>query len=435
MQWSPRLFLTASALCLIAGISSPSGLGCARPGVSSAPTHSASITPVSSAIAHQEHAPPVDPDLPAATRQVLGAFVEPELRTLMGPVSLRGELSALLKSLSGRPTALAFLIDREVPEPLSRSLSWAIAAQRAAHVSFRAALVTWGVSGGLRAEVAFSDSFEVMRAAGRAEWSPESGSMAASWTGLAALPGLAWPGPAEKHVVLLVDDREVGVSAGQPSNRVIEKVMHWARTEQVRLHLWRCQLESEDGDVQSPEVRRPSRGLPLDVLAGLFRSGTWSRTPAESLTEVVASAIKPWIESPGAVDLVLAVDTSGRTGESLSALYKMKSQMQEFLRGDSRRMAVVDWDARKFRIAQPFSSDVEAQMRTLRALPRGPLGDRPKDLFGTIDRLRHRLEWRSDSERAIIIVTSAAARLPVPDALLDWSDRERVSVSLIEVTN
>lgn len=386
----------------------------------------------------------LDPDpeseRPALVRGLLSAFPRGESSTLGGPFRMQRQLSHLVSRLSPR-AALAFVVDREGQKPLMRALSLAVAAQRGRGAKLEGALVSFGGTGGARAETGFVDALELLRVAQRTDWEPNSFGVGTSWLGLALVTKLQWPERAtERHVVLLTDDRRSHNPLAPVEPAAREQVERWARATQAHLHLWRCWLEFDDGnspmgrDPHGP--RRPPHGLPPSLVAGLFRNATQLRASDQggALGAALAESLAAWTHHPKPVDFALLVDTSGVMGKSVRQLAAASDQLRAFLQGSRNRVAILAWDARRQKVVLPFSTAGRSITNALAGLRPSAGADAPEEVFAALNAARKQLRWAAGAERVVMVLTAADVFPRLDDELLDWSYRENLHLIWVEVT-
>jgi hypothetical protein len=219
-----------------------------------------------------------------------------------------------------------------------------------------------------------------------------------------------------------------------------EQVERWARATQAHLHLWRCWLEFEDGDAPMGDdpagVRRPPRGLPPSLVAGLFRNATQLRASDQggALGAALAESLAAWANHPKPVDFALLVDTSGVMGKSVRQLAAAGDQLRAFLQGSRNRVAVLAWDARRQRVVLPFSTAARSFTNALAGLRPSAGADAPEEVFAALNAARKQLRWAAGAERVVMVLTAADVFPRLDDELLDWSDRENLHLIWVEVT-
>ncbi|MGK3964022.1 hypothetical protein WMF38_07565 [Sorangium sp. So ce118] len=392
-------------------------------------------TPSTAATAPSAPATAEQDDLAALVR----AFPDGEVSDVGGPASLRAWMHDWLGAIGSRsgkaPIDMAFVLDLTLPEEAASALELSLAANRTAlDQRGRFALISSGsVAGAWRARVEAplgDDLYAVLRALHRVGWTPDgSGAgLAPSLAGLLEATRLDWrAGAGHRHIVLLTDDRprpnlirRDALPAVDPSMRTT--IAAWARANNATLHAVRCLLEFADGRGTGPEAR-PDPGVPLEIVAGLFRDGRY--THAESPAALVAAVEDTLARAaPDGVpaDVVLAVDRTGLMGEALGALVTARPALDRFVAQPGRRLALIRWGSGAPATAVAFTSKKGAVPAALAALRPGPLRDWPKDVFAALDAAR-RLPWSSAARKTVLVLTAAPAETgTASSAVLDWTD-------------
>jgi hypothetical protein len=403
---------SARARSLLAGAAIAAALACGRPAAAPAQGRDAGV-------------PVAGDDLAAAVR----AFPRGETAYFDAAT-----LSSALKSIvsDGGPADVAFAIDMATAGSTRLNLQLAVGAARASLAGRgRFALVSCVNDGGVaraRIDSPFSDDpYQVLRAARHMDFATDIG-RPAFWSCLAELDRLAWgaPAPARRYVVLLADDAP---GAGlDPKAR--GEATGWARSSRAELRVFRPGVPEIDAATALYEPKR-YKGVALAELAGLFRLGSTAVVHGKAeLAPAIERALAQAAGSPGAADVVLAVDRSGEMGAALGDLQRARSVFERFLSASGHRLALITWGDGRPTIAARLTDRPAAIAAALAATKRGPLGDWPKYPAEAVGASRG-LAWDPKARRTVVVLTAATAFPPAP-AVLDWTDEASVGVVFIQ---
>jgi hypothetical protein len=151
-----------------------------------------------------------------------------------------------------------------------------------------------------------------------------------------------------------------------------------------------------------------------------------------ALAEAVNKALTRAASAPGAVDIALVVDRTGRMGASLGILKGTRAALEWFVSSPDHRLAIVGWGQGPAAVSMPFGRSPESIDRVFGALRVAPSNDQGKDLFGALDVARH-LRWRPDAQKSLIVLTATTWYWGRPSAPVeDWTDDAHVALTFVE---
>ena len=392
--------------------------------------------------------PVVAPPSPQTLHQLVSLFPHGEVVGASGRRSLAAVLGEVLQSIArdsaGQEPEIAFVVDLSQGGDLGGELALALAAHRDQMPRGRYALVVCGGGdGGEKARVdraLNADAFSVLRAADRIAGGPRGSEVAASVVGLAAAAHLDWRSGVPPQVVLLASERIAGdLDAVAPGKRVdgeaLAEVLRWARSSKARLFAIDAHLEDHDGrgDDESEDSLEQHGLVSLQQLAGLFREGRHLQisSPRE-LTLAFEEALARTGSDVAGADVALLVDSSGLMGEATKLVRAAHGSLARFVVAKRHRLAIVRFLGKGApTIVLPFTDKAATVTRATRGLRRGEVGDWPKNLSAVLTAAR-RLRWDKASKKALILLTAADASGGLDPAVLEWAEKERVALTVIE---
>jgi hypothetical protein len=376
---------------------------------------------------------------PEDLEHVLASLPHGELLGASGPRGLVDAIGKVLTTIDGGSgVEVAFVVDASTRWLLGSALVGAIAAHRGDLAGGRYGLVSsrYGSDWTARTDVPLGpDAYDVQRAARHLEYSVGPPGARAAWAGLQEATHLAWAPGRHPQVILLTDDRAPTTGPASPPApaSMRDPVIAWARATGATLHAIRCLFELDDGrrTPGSSISDRPDLGADLHLLPGFFRDATLVEARSDDGLGRAVDAALSRVSSRGDADVALLVDRSGTMGTALGGLRDVSAHLDAFVGSPGHRLAMVSFGEEPARVVLPFTTTRGAVPGAIRGLRSAPSADHEKDLFAALNVARA-LDWKATAKSVIVLTASTWFRGPDFVSVEDWTDADRVEVTVVE---